>query len=45
MRVDGPYGNQKLNYRRFPNLLLVAGGIGITPVLVGAAPRRPAAGA
>jgi len=33
MRVDGPYGNHNLNYRRYPHLLLVAGGVGITPVV------------
>jgi len=31
--VDGPYGNLNLNYRRYPRLVLVAGGIGITPVM------------
>jgi len=33
LRVDGPYGNHNLNYRRYPNLMLVAGGVGITPIL------------
>jgi predicted ferric reductase len=33
VRVDGPYGNHKLNYRRYPVLLLVGGGVGITPVI------------
>jgi len=33
VRVDGPYGNLHLNYRRFPAVLLVAGGIGFTPML------------
>jgi predicted ferric reductase len=33
VRVDGPYGNLKLNYRRFPVFLLAAGGIGVTPVV------------
>jgi len=33
VRVDGPYGHLKLNYRRFPVLVLVAGGIGMTPVM------------
>lgn len=28
MRVDGPYGNQKINHRRFPVVFLCAGGIG-----------------
>ena len=31
VRVDGPYGHLKLNYRRFPVLVLVGGGIGMTP--------------
>jgi len=33
VRVDGPYGDLKLNYRRSPAVLLVAGGIGFTPML------------
>jgi len=33
IRVDGPYGRQRINYRRFPTLLLIGGGIGFTPVL------------
>jgi len=33
LRVDGPYGNLNLNYQRYPKILLIAGGIGITPVL------------
>jgi len=33
MRTDGPYGNPKFNYRRFPTLVLCAGGIGITPIM------------
>jgi len=33
IRVDGPYGNHNLNYRRFPTLALVGGGIGITPIV------------
>jgi len=33
IRVDGPYGDHGLNYRRFPSLLLVSGGIGITPTV------------
>jgi len=33
IKVDGPYGNLNLNYHRYTNLLLVAGGIGITPIL------------
>jgi predicted ferric reductase len=31
--VDGPYGNMNVNYQRFPVLLLIAGGIGITPII------------
>ena len=30
--VDGPYGSLTLPYQRYPTLLLVAGGIGITPL-------------
>jgi len=33
IRTDGPYGNLKLNYRRFPIFFLAAGGIGITPII------------
>jgi len=33
MRVDGPYGGHSINYRRYPNLMLVAGGVGITPMI------------
>jgi len=33
IRSDGPYGNLKINYRRFPVFLLAAGGIGVTPVI------------
>eukprot|EP01114_Cavostelium_apophysatum_P023357 TRINITY_DN876_c0_g1_i1.p1 TRINITY_DN876_c0_g1~~TRINITY_DN876_c0_g1_i1.p1 ORF type:complete len:1084 (-),score=247.29 TRINITY_DN876_c0_g1_i1:17-3268(-) len=33
IRVDGPYGNLNMNYRRFPVLALFSGGIGFTPVL------------
>jgi len=33
VRIDGPYGNMRLNYRRYPVLLLVGGGIGFTPML------------
>jgi len=33
IRSDGPYGNLKLNYRRFPVFFLAAGGIGVTPVI------------
>lgn len=31
--IDGPYGVQDFNYRRYPVLLLAGGGIGITPVM------------
>ena len=30
--LDGPYGSLTLSYERYPTLLLVAGGIGITPL-------------
>lgn len=33
VRMDGPYGNHKLSYRRYPVLLLAGGGVGITPVM------------
>jgi len=33
VRSDGPYGNHRINYRRFHVLVLVAGGIGVTPVM------------
>lgn len=33
VRYDGPYGNLSLNYHRFTHVLLVVGGIGITPVV------------
>ena len=33
IRVDGPYGNLDFNYRRFPIFVLVAGGIGVTPLM------------
>jgi len=33
IRVDGPYGNLGLKLRRFPNIVLAAGGIGISPVI------------
>jgi len=33
IRTDGPYGNHKMNFRRFPVVILAAGGIGITPVM------------
>ena len=31
MRVDGPYGNYHLNYLRYSHIVLVSGGIGVTP--------------
>jgi predicted ferric reductase len=31
--IDGPYGQQNFNYRRYPMILLAAGGIGVTPVI------------
>uniref|UniRef100_A0A6B2L6A5 FAD-binding FR-type domain-containing protein n=1 Tax=Arcella intermedia TaxID=1963864 RepID=A0A6B2L6A5_9EUKA len=33
VRADGPYGNLNLDYHRYSNMVLVAGGIGITPVI------------
>lgn len=33
IRVDGPYGNLPFNYRRYGSLVLIGGGIGITPIL------------
>jgi len=33
IRVDGPYGNMNVQTRRHPVVVMVAGGIGITPVL------------
>eukprot|EP00462_Mataza_sp_D1_P000106 CAMPEP_0175088646 /NCGR_PEP_ID=MMETSP0086_2-20121207/356_1 /TAXON_ID=136419 /ORGANISM="Unknown Unknown, Strain D1" /LENGTH=975 /DNA_ID=CAMNT_0016361087 /DNA_START=444 /DNA_END=3371 /DNA_ORIENTATION=- len=33
VRVDGPYGNHRFNYRRYHRMILVAGGVGITPLL------------
>ena len=33
IRIDGPYGRQDYNPRRYPVLLLVGGGVGITPVM------------
>jgi predicted ferric reductase len=33
VRVDGPYGNPQINYKRFPVLTLIAGGIGVTPCI------------
>jgi len=31
--VDGPYGSLRLDYHRYSHLMLVAGGIGFTPIL------------
>eukprot|EP00808_Paulinella_micropora_P007076 g65712.t1 len=31
--IDGPYGNLGFNLRRYPVLLLVGGGVGVTPIL------------
>lgn len=33
IRTDGPYGVHDFNYRRYPVLFLVGGGVGITPVM------------
>ena len=33
VRADGPYGEIRMDYRRYPILLLAAGGVGITPVI------------
>jgi len=33
VRVEGPYGTLNVNYRRFPVIVLVGGGIGVTPML------------
>ena len=33
LRVDGPYGGFRPDYRRFSTLVLVAGGVGVTPML------------
>ena len=33
IRCDGPYGDLSFNHRRYGNLLLVGGGIGITPII------------
>jgi len=33
VRSEGPYGNTKCDIRRYPVILLVGGGVGITPIL------------
>jgi predicted ferric reductase len=33
VRCEGPYGNLNLNFRRYPTVLLICGGIGVTPVI------------
>jgi len=33
IRTDGPYGGHPFNYSRFPVLVLVCGGVGVTPVI------------
>mmetsp|Transcript_22693 Transcript_22693/g.31604 ORF Transcript_22693/g.31604 Transcript_22693/m.31604 type:complete len:561 (+) Transcript_22693:59-1741(+) len=33
IKVDGPYGNVKLPYEHYKTIVLVAGGIGITPMI------------
>jgi NAD(P)H-flavin reductase len=33
IRIDGPYGLHDFNFRRYPVVVLVGGGVGITPVL------------
>jgi len=33
IRLDGPYGTGRLQYSHFPVIVLVAGGIGITPAI------------
>jgi len=33
VRTDGPYGNHNINYRRFNTLILISGGIGVTPIM------------
>eukprot|EP00178_Gracilaria_changii_P005985 TRINITY_DN20247_c0_g1_i1.p1 TRINITY_DN20247_c0_g1~~TRINITY_DN20247_c0_g1_i1.p1 ORF type:complete len:174 (-),score=21.39 TRINITY_DN20247_c0_g1_i1:92-613(-) len=31
--MAGPHGRLSLNYRKYPNVILIAGGIGITPLI------------
>jgi hypothetical protein len=33
MRVDGPYGHLSLNYKRYRTVVLVGGGVGVTPMV------------
>ena len=33
IKIDGPYGIQNFNYRRYPVVILTGGGIGIAPVI------------
>ena len=33
IRIDGPYGRHDFNYRRYPVVMLVGGGVGVTPVM------------
>jgi len=33
VRIDGPYGVHDFNFRRYPCLMLVGGGVGITPII------------
>lgn len=33
IRIDGPYGVHDFNYRKYPTMVLVGGGVGITPVI------------
>ena len=33
LRVDGPYGSLSMRYQRYGRLLLIGGGVGITPLL------------
>jgi len=33
VRIDGPYGVHDFNFRSFPSIMMVGGGVGITPVI------------
>lgn len=33
VRIDGPYGVHDFNFRKFPRMMLVGGGVGVTPVI------------